>query len=279
MRPILIVDCNYLCHRAKFTTGELAHKGQKTGVVYGFLNQMHVLAQTIAPSNVAFVWDSTKSLRKERFPFYKEHRKKEPDPDAPAHYAQFNALRENILPAMGFVNNFCQDGYEADDVIAALAKSLSCPTVIASSDEDMCQLLTDQVSMYNLGKRTMVTYRDFRIQNGIHPKKWVEVKKIAGCSSDCVPGVPGVGEKTAVLHLRGKLKPGSKKRKDIEASQKLIDRNDWLVRLPLPGTEIPVMGKNKFNPKELYQTCKEYGFSKFTNNAAFLDDWNVYFGN
>ena len=278
MRPILLVDANYLCHRARWTTGDLSYKGRKTGIVFGFLNQVHQLATEIAPSNVVFVWDSQQSLRKERFPFYKEHRRSEPDPEAALHYAQFNDLRENILPQMGFVNNFRQEGYEADDVIATICQTAIFPSIIASSDEDLLQLLSHDTSMYNLGKKSMVTYRDFRKEKGIHPKRWVEVKKIAGCPTDSVPGVPGVGEKTAILYLRGKLKPGSKKIADIEANTELIERNDWLVRLPLPGTECPEVKQNQFRKDVLVRVCKEYGFSKFTNNAGFLDDWEVYFG-
>lgn len=278
-QPVMVVDCNYLCHRARFTTGAMEYEGRLTGVIYGFLSQMHVLSQELAPSNVVFTWDSKSSLRRDRFPFYKNGRKKQVDPDIEQHYRQFDELRQQILPEMGFKNNFMQDGFEADDIIASITNNLQCKTVIASSDEDLFQLLTRKTSMYNLKKRTLLTWKGLYSEKGITPRKWVEVKKIAGCSGDGVPGIVGVGEKTAIDYLRNKLKSNSKKTKDIESAegQAVIQRNDWLVRLPLPGTPTYQIQNNQFNVQELKRVCKYYGFKKFTNNEAFFEDWRIYF--
>lgn len=276
---LLLIDCNYLCHRARHTTGPLSYRGQPTGVIYGFLQQFFTLVQTVRPSRIAFIWDSKTSLRREHYSFYKQRRIKENhDPqEAQEAFQQFDLLREYILPKLGFNNVFMQEGYEADDIIAKICEDSTEPIVIATSDDDLLQLLELGVCIYNLGRREFYTYEDFVDDYRIDPQEWVEVKKIAGCSGDNVPGVQGVGEKTAVKYLLGELKPGSKKQQDIISNEgkQICKRNDWLVRLPLPGTEKPALQDNQFNSVALSNICKEYGFHKWLNDPTWIDDWDT----
>ncbi len=279
MRPLLIIDCNYLCHRARFTTGPLSYKGQATGVVFGFLNQLFTIGKETIPKNIVFTWDSRQSKRKRILSEYKGNRKKQDDDseeDLEATFQQFHMLRKELLPNLGFSNNWMQVGYEADDLIAEIC--FTCPEeqiVIASSDDDLLQLLTDQVSIYNLGRKEYYTEEKFVEEYEIKPSQWVEVKKIAGCSSDNVPGIPGVGEKTAIKYLKGELKSNTKTFQKIQQGTNVISRNEKLVKLPFQGTKIGSIEGQRFDPHELKRICKHFGFTKMINK---LDDWNVLFG-
>ncbi len=279
MQKPVIIDCNYLCHRARHTTGPLEYKGKPTGVVFGFLNQLAVIGQTLLPSQVVFTWDSRKSLRRERYPFYKDRGHQEPDPLLEQAFIQFNLLREELIERLGFKNNFIQEGYEADDLIAAICQEQD--VILTTSDDDMLQVLRPGVEIYNLGRREIMTFRDFRRQYGIKSARWADVKRIAGCPSDTVPGVVGVGPKTAIKYLTGNLKTTTKTYQAItsQEGQEIINRNEWLVKLPLPGTETPVLQANEFDKSELVKMCREFGFQKWLNNPQWIDDWEIYFEN
>lgn len=271
---VLLIDSNYLCHRARYTIGGLRYKDIPTGVIYGFLNQLFLLAKKTIPDEIVFVWDSRYSIRKERYSFYKEKRGiEEPDQELIEAYEQFNQLRDEILPRMGFVNNFIAKGYEADDVIAKIVQNQDNKYIIATSDDDLLQLL-DYCVIFNLGKNKFIDRKYFIDKNGIEPKQWVEVKKIAGCSGDNVPGVQGVGEKTAIKYLTGVLKPDSKKYEAIRTNMDIIERNEWLVKLPLPKTPNFDIKESEFNKHELKTICNKYGFMKLRNQ---IDEWDLFF--
>ena len=278
MRPLLIIDCNYLCHRARFSTGPLSYKGQATGVIFGFLNQLFTIGKETIPKNIIFTWDSRQSKRKRILPEYKGNRKKQDDDseeDLEATFRQFHMLRKELLPNLGFKNNWRQVGYEADDLIAEICFTRpEEQIVIASSDNDLLQLLTKQVSIYNLGRKAFYTEQKFIEEYGIKPSQWVEVKKIAGCSSDNVPGIPGVGEKTAIKYLKGELKSNTKTFQKIQQGANVIIRNDKLVKLPFQGTKIDDIKDQSFATQELKWICKHFGFTKMINK---LDDWEVLF--
>lgn len=270
---ILIIDSNYLCHRARYTVGGLRYKNIPTGVIYGFLNQLFLLAKKTIPDEIVFAWDSRYSIRKERYSFYKEKRNIEVDSELIEAYEQFNLLREEILPKIGFVNNFIVKGYEADDIIAKIVQNKNNKYIVATSDDDLLQLL-DYCTIFNLGKNKFIDKKYFIDKNRIEPKDWVEVKKIAGCSGDNVPGVNGVGEKTAIKYLTGSLKSDSKKYKSIEANQDIIERNEWLVKLPLPKTPDFDIKESEFDKQELKIICNKYGFMKLRNQ---IDEWDLFF--
>lgn len=272
--PILIIDANYLGHLALYTTGPLAHKGRPTGVIYGMFSQIFTLLEKFHPSNIVFCWDSRKSHRRRAVRTYKSGRR---DPEGPSQelldaFTQFEQLRKEILPRIGLVNNFHANGYEADDLIAKIVMDNPGRGIICSSDEDLFQLLP-YARMYNLGKKTLYTDKDFQQQWGIPPSKWAEVKALAGCSGDSVQGLPGIGEKTAAAYIAGTLKKGSKKWQIIEnAPEELLRRNRWLVTLPLPGTpSFPIL-QNRFDQREFNLICRRLGFHKLRG----VEDWQIY---
>ena len=278
---IALIDSNYLCYRAFFTTPELKHGNIKTGIIFGFLNQLLNIGKSVKADQYVFVWDSKKSIRKNHCSFYKEKRKNNSDEDeeqwAEA-FKQFNLLRKEILPEIGF-QNLIQSGYEADDIIASIVQNNSDHEfIIVTNDDDLFQLL-DYADIYNLGSNKFITKDSFAEEYGIEPSRWAEVKAVAGCSSDSIPGVQGVGEKKAISYLTGEMNPDSKIYRRIEdpKNEKFLERNRWLVYLPLPNTEkFEIQTDNAMDMRAFSRICKNYGIRKLINPDKY-DEWEVYF--
>jgi 5'-3' exonuclease len=225
----------------------MTHGDIATGVVYGFLRDIATLLTLHNTKQIAFCFDHGKPKRARLYPAYKANRKPESIEDKEhrsERNRQINLLRNEYLPAIGFKNVFWQEGYEADDLIASIVRSNARLTDIAilSSDKDLYQLLSPRVFMWNRGKKT--TLQSFYQEWGIKPDRWAEVKAMAGCTSDNIEGIDGVGEKTAIKFLKGELKAGSKAWKEINARQGLILKNLQLTTLPFPNTLEPVIQKD-----------------------------------
>lgn len=253
----LIVDGNNLAYRECFSKGSLSYNGKPTGAILGVLQQILKLTK-IYPGEVFFCWDSRKSLRKDFYPNYKANRGSREDiPEAlQAVFSQIEELRESILPHCGYPNQFLQEGYEADDLVAALCRRPGFH-VIVSSDNDLFQCLGPSVKLYNLGKKKEVTYKSFQEENGITPQQWIEVKAMAGDMGDNIPGIPGVGFITAIKHLLGK---GTEKlAKKVEIHAELIYRNRVLIKLPWPGAEFGEILQSKFNFDGFRKVCEDNG--------------------
>jgi len=241
----LILDSNYLAHRAKYVFGNLSDKGSATGVIYGFLKDLLILRDKFQTNHFVFCWDHPFSKRQNLLPAYKQHREKEFDSKEEQEFElefqrQIIALRDTYLPIIGFCNIFWQVGYEADDIIAMVCKNLNPATeegIIVTADQDLYQLLRINITWYNPRTKEHLNVSKFKKKYGIKPKQWIKVKAIAGCHSDNVPGVPGVGEKTAIKYLRGELNPSYKTYQAIKNHwQDIVLRNRPLVELPLNGT-------------------------------------------
>lgn len=271
--PILIIDANNMGHRALHTTGPLSYRGVPTGVIFGIFSQTFSLLQKFHPSNVVFCWDSRESIRREKVPSYKANRRSEaPPPELLEAFQQFERLREEIFPTIGLVNQFQHSGYEADDLIAQLAIDYPQQCVICSSDDDLLQLLP-WADIYSPGKKKLITRELFQQEWQLSPHNWAGVKAIAGCPGDNVIGVPGIGQKTAVEYLNGKLKQGGKKSEAIQSfTQDRWEENLWLVELPLPGTPSVRIQPSKFNQQKFEKICTRLGFHRLRG----MEDWHLY---
>ncbi len=267
----LLIDSQYLCYRAFYTTGTLSFQGIPTGIYYGFINQLITAAKAIEPDKVIFFWDSKKSKRKEIFPDYKKKRNEEKTPEEiemwQDAFKQFRFLQKKILPELGFNNNLIQIGYESDDLIADY--TINSPknehNYIVTGDDDLLQLLKENCFIYCIKDDLIYTEQDFKNDLGIDPIQWIEVKKIAGCKSDSVPGVAGVGEKTAIKYLKDELKESTKTYQKIQKSKDLILFNEKLVSLPYEKT-IDTRNKtvkNAFSMKAFLRMCREFDFNTF----------------
>jgi DNA polymerase-1 len=241
----LILDTNYLCHRSFWTTGGLSYEGEPTGTLYGVFRDVLNLQRTHATKRVVFAFDMPPFLRRLHFPGYKANRRdKDMNRRERETYLRFkqqvNLLREVYLFDIGFRNVFAEPGYEADDIIARVVRD-SAPEqdvkVVVTTDSDMLQLLDGDTVLWNPTKKRPITYESFTKEWGVRPDRWPGVKALAGCSTDGIPGVPGVGEKTAAKWQAGKVKPGTKAydRLVTKDAAKLYRFNLPLVKLPWPG--------------------------------------------
>jgi DNA polymerase I len=244
-RRYLFLDCDYLVHRAKHVFGELSYSGSATGVIYGFLRDILELSKRFNTERLIFCWDSKNKIRKKMYPQYKANRKheskslKEKKFDE-AFYKQVALLKNDYLTTIGFRNIFCQDGYEADDLIAELCKGVVTDledAVIITADQDMFQLIRENIYCYNPQTKKILTLKKFKNQYHITPYWWAQVKAIAGCPSDNIKGIEGVGEKTAIKYVRGKLGETTKAFRAIKQGKIRTKRNIQLVKLPLKGTQ------------------------------------------
>lgn len=279
---LLILDCNYLCHTVLHTMPAFTYNDNCTQIIFGFIKRVMSLADKFKSDNIAFTWDSKSSIRKAIYPKYKEVRleyyRKATEEEKQLKrlaYLQFDDIRDSILTKLGFSNVFIQDGYEADDLIASIVKSNPDEQItVVTTDKDMYQIITDNCRMFSPASNILFTKKLFESMYGCEPKLWGEAKAIAGCSTDNVEGVKGVGEKTAIKYLLGKMNEKSKTFKEIESLRDLIILNRELVILPMHGTdEIEINRKNNLSRSKFVSFCEEYGFKSLLNQKT-LDKWD-----
>ena len=284
MSKHLIIDGGFVCAQAYYTTGHLESSSyDATGVIFGFLSRLLVLARTVDCYKFIFTWDTRKSYRKNAYKAYKESRTKdmteEQLQERILYYKQVDRLRDEIIPRLGFKNNFYQSGLEADDLIAEVSQNLDGYGWIVSSDQDLYQLLRDNVSMLipQLGRKPTKLYTsdDFRLEFGISPEDWWKVKAIMGCQSDNVAGIPGVGVKTALKYLKGELSKTSKQYARIKEQWDIVKRNVPLVKLPHKNTKPVSFSEDETSFQEFLNVCEELEFTSFLKER---DDWNKVFG-
>lgn len=207
MKKIILIDGNNLIFRSYYATaysGNLLKnsKGMPTNALYGFVNMINKIIADENPTYMAVAFDIGKNFRKEKYAFYKEGRKKTPDE---LHMQEPYARR--LLHAMG-IPYFELCPYEADDIIGALANMVmedkSFVGTIISSDRDLLQLISPEVEMKLLKQKDFIRYtkETFTLDYGIEPIKVIDLKALAGDASDNIPGVKGIGEKTALNLLQ-----------------------------------------------------------------------------
>jgi len=261
--------------------GELSYHEKKVGIIFGFLRQVLKFAKRYGTNNFIFCWDSQESLRKKVYRPYKENRNKKDRTDEERHddslaYDQFTIIKEEILPTIGFKNIFEEDGFESDDLIAKIIKDRAASDfVIVTSDNDMYQLLDDErIIIYDLRNKREYIDEDFQLEYGILPRQWSSVKALAGCTTDNVEGIKGVGVPTAIKYYRQELNPKSKVHQRIESEdgQCIYKRNMELVKLPYKGTPILVFSKDNLKLERFESICIKYGFSSYLKKENF-NEW------
>jgi DNA polymerase I len=284
MTKYAIIDCNYLCHRSFHRLSDLSYEEMKTGVIFGFFNSILHIANKLKTKDFIFCWDSKSSYRKKDNTAYKAGRteKREVTPEQKESYelafAQFDSIRKEILPALGFHNVFMQDGIEADDLIAWTVKNLDMSdSYIVSADNDLWQLLHQVRGIYQIDKKTILTEMDFIDAYGIFPNQWPEAKAIAGDRSDNILGVEGVGIKTAVRFLKNEKIPKSKLT-SIWGNKQLKEDNLKLIVLPYSKTQqVNLNGGDKLDIFQFENICFRLGFRSFLQKDKF-NEWCRAFG-
>jgi len=258
--------------------GKLRYEDSATGVIYGFLKQIPHLQEMFNTERVVFCWDSIHSKRQKIFPNYKKKRTdryKELDEDEVKFEKEFRyqmkQLRKIYLKKIGYRNVFMQKGYEGDDIMASICKRLPeyDSAILVTSDHDMYQCLQYNISIYNGTSFPIMTNQLFKKKFGLSSNDWCIVKALAGCSTDEVPGIKGVGEKTAIKYLKGELKPTSKiyKKMQTPESKKIYERNRKLVFLPMKGTKEFVLREDRISQKGWEEVVDALGMKSIKDKA------------
>jgi DNA polymerase-1 len=283
---VFLVDGSSYIFRAYHALPPLNRKsdGLQVNAVLGFCNMLWKLLRDMPednrPTHLAIVFDKSEiTFRNKLYPDYKAHRPPAPDDLIP----QFALIREAVrafdLPCLE------QGGFEADDLIATyarLAGERGATATIVSSDKDLMQLVTDKVTMYDTMKDRRIGIAEVIEKFGVPPEKVVEVQALAGDSTDNVPGVPGIGIKTAAqliveygdletLLLRaGEIKQPKRREALIENAEKArISRQlvllDDKVKLDVPLDDLAV---HEPDARKLIAFLKAMEFSTLTRRVA-----------
>ena len=245
---LLLVDGHAFAYRAFYAIRELrGPDGRATNAIYGFVKMLDKMRTTVQPEGLAVLWDGGLSPeRMTAWPAYKAQRPEMPDDLRP----QLDGIRA-WLAASG-VTDFCRDDWEADDVIATLARRAAAAgraVVIASADKDFMQLVSDRIGLLNpAGPGNEIwTADDVRAKTGVNPEQVAEWLALMGDAVDNIPGVPGVGPKTAAALLQqfGSLAELFRRLPEVRSERirtalrdgaGAVERNLALVRL----AELPV---------------------------------------
>jgi DNA polymerase-1 len=237
--------------------------GQPTNAIYGFVKMLAKMRAAIEPTHLIVVWDGGLNAgRMAALPEYKAQRPGMPDD-----------LRSQLDEIVGYlkaagVASFCREGMEADDYIACLARravEAGMEVIIASPDKDFTQLVSERIGLLNPNDKSEAIWTDeqVRARTGVKPPQVVDWLSLTGDSVDNIPGVPGVGPKTAadllgqfgsvrVLYERLDEVKSERLRAALRASVDAVRRNRELVRL---RDDLPC----EFSPDELAEKPADTG--------------------
>lgn len=198
---LVIIDINNFIYRAYYGIQQPLHApdGTPVNAVLGVFNMLHKLFGRLKPTHVVVTKDSKQSLRKERYPEYKQNRQKMPEDLAKQISLIYEMLTLMKIPLLEV------SGYEADDLIGALVKKHKdsfYQIYIASTDKDLMQLVGDNVFCIDTMKDKIYNSTFVEEKYGIAPSQIVDFLALLGDSSDNIPGVKGIGEKTAIKLLK-----------------------------------------------------------------------------
>ncbi len=206
MEKIILVDGNNLLFRSYYATAYTGNimknsKGFPTNALFGFTNMIHKIVEEEKPTRMIVAFDKGKTFRHEKYDFYKGGRSETPDELK----VQF-PIAKQMLGYMG-IKYYEIDNYEADDIIGTFAKLCNEDDnyigTIISSDKDLLQLISPQVDIKLLKQKDYIRYNinTFKEAYGIEPINIIDLKALMGDASDNIPGVKGIGEKTALKLL------------------------------------------------------------------------------
>ncbi|HEX5318808.1 MAG TPA: DNA polymerase I [Stellaceae bacterium] len=280
-RHVFLVDGSGFIFRAYHALPPLTRSdGTPTSAVLGFSNMLAKLLSETDADHIAVIFDhSGKSFRNQIYDQYKAHR-----PDAPDDLKPQFAMVRHATDAFS-VCRIELENYEADDLIAAYAKEAEdagAVVTIVSSDKDLMQLVNDKVTMLDPIKNRPIGDAEVRERFGVGPDKVIEVQALCGDSVDNVPGVPGIGVKTAaelintygdvetLLDRAGEIKQPKRRESLIEHADKArlskvlvtLDKN---APLPCPLSDLRV---NPIDPDKLLPWLKEMEFRTLATRMA-----------
>jgi len=275
MDRLLIVDGHAYAYRAFHAIRGLhSPGGRPTNAVYGFIKMLVKMRAAIEPTHSVVVWDGGLDVKRiAALPEYKAQRPEMPDDLK----SQLDEI-DSYLRAAG-IASFCREGVEADDYIACLTKQAvgaGVAVVIASSDKDFMQLVSERVGLLNPNDKTETIWTDeqVHIKTGVEPSQIVDWLSLTGDSVDNIPGVLGVGPKTAaeLLNQFGSVcalferlaeVKSEKLRANLRAAEGVVRRNHELVRLreDIPCKfSLDALADKPVNVGQLRELYQRWGF-------------------
>ena len=295
-----LVDGSGYIFRAYYALPPLSRKsdGLPTGAVSGFSNMLFKLLEDSRsddsenkPTHFAVIFDSArKNFRNEIFKDYKANRSDPPDDLAP----QFEYIRKAVeafnVPSIEQIN------YEADDLIATYAKKiikLGAKVTIISSDKDLMQLVSKEIRLFDPMKSKVIGEKEVKEKFGVRPEQVIDVQSLAGDSSDNIPGVPGIGVKTAaeLINKYKNLDNLFKNVKEIPQKKRketlLTNKDSALIskKLVTLKDDVPVQDKiedfiiKDIKKEKLYNFLREMEFNRLLSQAINFygePDKNIY---
>ncbi|MBC8307164.1 MAG: DNA polymerase I, partial [Pelagibacterales bacterium] len=283
-----LIDGSGYIFRAYYALPPLTRKsdGLPTGAISGFCSMLFKLLEDSKsdnnlqkPTHFAVIFDSArKTFRNEIYADYKANRSEAPDDLVP----QFEYIRKSVLafnlPSVDLIN------YEADDLIATYTEQIlakGAKVTIVSSDKDLMQLYKKEVRLYDPMKNKFVTPEDIVNKFGVDSKKVIDVQALAGDSSDNVPGVPGIGIKTAaeLINKYGTLEKLLENAQEIKQNKRretLIDNKDKAIiskKLVTLKKDVPIDRKIEefklleIDKDKLYKFLREMEFNRLLSSA------------
>ena len=265
--PIILIDGSSYLYRAFFACPPLTNaKGEPTGAIFGVINMIRSLINQYNPTHIAVVFDAKGgSFRNEIYSEYKATREAMPENLRP----QIEPIH-TILKAMG-LPLLCIEGVEADDVIGTLARQAereNLDVLISTGDKDMAQLVSDKITLINTMNNAVLDPKGVMDKFGVPPEKIIDYLALRGDSSDNIPGVPGVGEKTAQSLLT-----------EFTSVKDIYARLDDIEKLSIRGAKSLkqklIDNQNEAELSYLLATIKTDVKLDFTNEQLLITDIDV----
>ncbi|MFA6357604.1 MAG: DNA polymerase I [Candidatus Omnitrophota bacterium] len=289
-KSLFLIDSNAFCYRAFYALKDLSTSyGQETNAIYGFVNILNKILKEQKPDYLICCFDvSRTTFRTQKLEQYKMQRRPMPD----GLVSQIPIIKE-VISAYG-IPIFEKEGFEADDIIAYLARKAALKKIsvtIASSDKDILQLVNDRISVFNPYKDGGTLYNVSGVKEyfGVFPEAVADIIALMGDDADNIPGVPGIGDKTArklitefgsldkLLKNISKVEP-EKIRELIQEHLERIKLNKELVDLNQDVDMKFDLKKAKVTPPDnaqLSRIFKRLEFKKLLGGLPGADDKNV----
>ena len=220
---LFLIDGSAYIFRAFFAIPPLNHSaGLPTNAIFGFTNLLLKFLKRYRPEYVAVALDAgSETFRHQMFAGYKRNRREAP-PDLIRQFPYFRRVLDGLK-----VSWLELPGYEADDVIATLCKALAgsgCDCIVVSRDKDFMQLVTDNVKLLDSAKDCWIGAEEIKVKFGVEPEQIIQVMALRGDPTDNIPGVNGIGPKTAIALIQ-----------QFGTLENLFDRLDEVEQLDLRG--------------------------------------------
>lgn len=289
MENLVLIDGNSLINRAFYATPPMSNsKGETTNAVFGFLKMLIKISEEIKPEYMLVAFDRKEpTFRHKLFDEYKGKRK----PNPPELITQI-ALLKSVLDSLD-VKRFEMAGIEADDIIGTLAKRFDCNTIIYTGDKDSLQLVDDSTQVYftkrGISEVEVYSEENFIEKTGIKPIQIIDLKACMGDSSDNIPGIAGVGEKTAlelvkkygtleniynhIDELKGKLKDKVCLSKDIAFLSKTLATMNINVDCPYNLKDLSYSFPYKAKARQCFVDLEFKSVLK--QSGIFVEDENI----